>query len=97
MYSLNGAYITAHLSPQKVKYGKRGLAASATERLNQLIIKQYNGYEEELAYSLQPLDEWTIYSLQLPETRITQSVSVRAADAESKVAPLRMNNLMIIR
>ncbi|SCM55387.1 alpha-L-fucosidase [Petrimonas mucosa] len=94
---LNGAYITAHLSPQKVKYGKEVLLLPLRKGLNQLIIKQYNGYEEELAYSLQPLDEWTIYSLQLPETRITQSVSVRAADAESKVAPLRMNNLMIIR
>ena len=94
---LNGAYLTAHLSPWRVKFGKEIVLLPLQKGLNQLIIKHYNGYESDLSYSLQPLEEWSIYSQQLPVTRINQSVSIRAADAESKVAPLRMNNLRIIK
>lgn len=94
---LNGAYLTAHLSPRRIKFGKEIVLLPFRKGLNQLVIKHYNGYESELNYSLRPLEEWTIYSQQLPGKRISRSVSVRAADAESKVAPLRINNLMIIR
>jgi len=93
----NGAYLTAHLSPRRVKFGKEVVLLPLRKGPNQLVIKHYNGYERELNYSLRPLEEWTVYSQQLPGTRINQSVSIRAADAESKVAPLRMNNLRIIK
>lgn len=92
---LNGEYITAHLSPKRVKSDTETVLLPLKKGRNQLIIKHYNGYEKELLYSLKPLEEWTVYSQKLPRTSIAKSFSIRAYDAESKVAPLRMNNLSV--
>ena len=92
---LNGVYVTAHLSPQRVKSNKEIVLLPLQKGKNQLVIKHYNGFAKELLYSLQPLEQWTVYTQKLPRTPLNKTISIRANDAESKVAPLRLNNLKI--
>lgn len=96
---LNGKYITAHFSPERIKYEKEIVFLPLKEGDNQLIIKYYNGYEKSLNYSIRPLSEWQVYTTTLPSVSIEKAdfhtISIRSANPESKVSPLRMNNIQI--
>lgn len=92
---LNGEYITAHLSPERIKEQKEILLLPLKKGQNQLVIKLYNGYEKNINYSLQPLSEWTIHSQKLNSMPIGNQLTLRAAAPSSKVEPLRMSNIKI--
>ncbi|MEA5080212.1 MAG: alpha-L-fucosidase [Dysgonamonadaceae bacterium] len=96
---LNGKYITAHLSPERIKYEEEIVFLPLRKGDNQLIIKYYNGYEKSLNYSIRPLSEWHIYSISLPSLSLEKAdfhtISIRSSNPESKVSPLRMNNIQI--
>lgn len=96
---LNGKYVTAHCSPDRVNYETETVLLPLQKGMNQLVIKLYNGFEKELFYSITPLREWRRYSLKLSPMRLSRSdlhsLSVREANPLSKVSPLRMNNIEI--
>jgi|LSQX01.2.fsa_nt_gb alpha-L-fucosidase len=96
---LNGRYITAHLSPKRLKYQEEIVLLPLTKGKNQLIVKYYNGYEKELSYSITPLNEWTIFENNLSSYNLQEkeyhTISLTAEDAESYVSPIRMNNIVI--
>lgn len=96
---LNGKYITAHFSPERVNYQTELVLLPLQKGKNQLIVKYYNGFEKELFYSITPLEEWKFYTQKLPPVRLSgedvHSFSVRESNPVSKVSPLRMNNIFI--
>ncbi len=96
---LNGQYITAHFSPERLGYQTEIVLLPLQKGNNQLVIKYYNGYENELHYSLTPLKEWKIYFQKLPRVTVApgrvHSFSVREDNTASRVAPIRMNNIKI--
>ena len=96
---LNGEYITAHFSPDRVPDQEEVVLLQLNKGSNQLIVKYYNGYNKEFSYSITPLEEWQQYSVKLPALKIDKSkvhnVSIRSNDAVSRVSPLKMNNITI--
>lgn len=97
---LNGEYITAHFSPQRLKKQKETLLLPLKKGDNQLIIKYYNGFEKSFSYGIMPLNEWTVYTQRLSPVTLDKkehhSFSIRLANPDSKVSPLRMSNIRII-
>ncbi len=97
---LNGKYITAHFSPERIKRQKEILLLPLEEGQNQLVIKFYNGYEKEVSYGIKLLTEWTLHTMRLSPVSLDKGkdyhqISIRKANPESKVSPLKMNNIEI--
>lgn len=96
---LNGKYITAHFSPERIKDQEEIVLLPLKKGVNQLIIKYYNGFDTEIKYSITPLEEWQKYSIKLPPFAIKKNnihnITLRSDDAISNVSPLRMNNIFI--
>lgn len=96
---LNGEYITAHFSPERLSVQQEIVLLPIKKGVNQLIIKYYNGFDREFTYSIKPLYEWQQYSMRIPAINVKRkgihSISLRSADAISSVSPLRMNNIKI--
>ena len=96
---LNGKYITAHFSPDRIKDQEEIVLLPLKKGVNQLIVKYYNGFDTELTYSITPLEEWQQYSIKLPSFTIkrndTHRISLRSEDAISNVSPLRLNNITL--
>ena len=94
---MNGNYVTAHLSPERLKSQEEIVLLPLKKGVNQLVIKYYNGYENELSYRITPLNEWVIYENNLTPLKLQRkdyhSVSLTAEDSESYVSPLKMNNI----
>src|SRR5690606_16420642 len=67
---LNGKYITAHFSPERIKDQEEIVLLPLKKGVNQLIVKYYNGFDTELTYSITPLEEWQQYSIELPSVAI---------------------------
>ncbi|MEA4916848.1 alpha-L-fucosidase [Proteiniphilum sp.] len=97
---LNGEYITAHFSPDRIKQQEEIVLLPLKQGRNQLVIKYYNGFEKELSYGITPLDEWTVYNRKLSPVTLERvddhRVSIRSGDSSSNVSPLRMNNISVI-
>lgn len=97
---LNGVYITAHFSPERIKQQEEIVLLPLKKGRNQLIIKFYNGYEKEISFGITPLDAWTIYSRNLTPISLERGsqhrFSIRSADSPSTVSPMRMNNISVI-
>ena len=81
---LNGEYITAHFSPQRVEKQEELLLLPLREGKNQLVVKLYNGFGNLLHYGIEPIEEWAIHTVKLEPVRLGRQefhrVS-RAADA----------------
>ncbi|NLC86704.1 MAG: hypothetical protein GX680_07135 [Bacteroidales bacterium] len=96
---LNGSYVTAHLSPERLKYQEELVLLPLKKGVNQLVVKYYNGYEKELSYSITPLNEWIIYENNLTPVSLQRkeyhTVSLTADDAQLYVSPLRLSNITI--
>ena len=96
---LNGKYITAHFSPERIEDQEEIVLLPLKKGENQLIIKHYNGFDTELTYSITPLEEWHQYSIKLPSFVIKKNtihnISLRSDDSISSVSPLKMNNITI--
>lgn len=96
---LNGQYLTAHFSPDRINYQKETVLLPLRKGNNQLVIKFYNGFEEHLNYSIKPLNEWNMYSKKLNKTSLRNTadhtITIRLANPPSAVTPLRMNNIKI--
>lgn len=92
---LNGEYVTAHFSPNRIKAQKEIVLLPLKKGENQLVIKLYNGFDKELTYSINPLTEWTQYTKSIPTMGIGNSVRVKASDTDSPVSPLRLNNVTV--
>ncbi len=104
---LNGEYVTAHFSPQRIEKQEDLLLLPLRKGINQLVVKLYNGFGNVLHYGIEPLEEWVIHTLKLDPVRLGrqefQRVSLRANGipasatpvAYSAVSPLRMNNVSI--
>ncbi len=92
---LNGEYITAHLSPDRIKSQTEIVLLPIKKGNNQLVIKYYNGFEKEISYSIKPLTEWTIHTHKLRPTYVSGEISLRATDTDSAVSPIRLNNISI--
>ncbi|NLX81168.1 MAG: hypothetical protein GXZ03_06355, partial [Proteiniphilum sp.] len=71
---LNGEYVTAHFSPNRIKAQKEIVLLPLKKGENQLVIKLYNGFDKELTYSINPLTEWTQYTKSVPAMGIGNSV-----------------------
>ncbi|MEA5128431.1 MAG: alpha-L-fucosidase [Proteiniphilum sp.] len=97
---LNGEYVTAHFSPDRVKRQEETVLLPLKKGRNQLIIKYYNGFEKEFSYGITPLDEWTVYTRKLASVPLGKGVdhqiSIRSADSHSNVSPLRLNNINVM-
>ncbi len=97
--ALNGNYITAHLSPDRIKSQDEIILLPLKKGLNQLVIKYYNAFEKEFSYNITPLNDWIVYQLKLTAKKLEKkgyhSVSLTSEDAESNVSPLRMSNIVI--
>lgn len=92
---LNGEYITAHFSPERIKTQKEIVLLPLKKGNNQLMIKYFNGFEKEFSYSFKLMDEWTIYSQKISSMPFDGELSVRAVGDGSSVTPLRLNNISI--
>lgn len=96
---LNGKYITAHFSPERIEDQEEIVLLPLKKGMNQLIIKYYNGFDTELTYSITPLEKWHQYSIKLPSFAIKRNtihnISLRSDDSISSVSPLKMNNINI--
>lgn len=97
---LNGEYITAHFSPDRIKQQEEIILLPLKKGRNQLIIKYYNGFEKEFSFGITPLDGWTVYTLKLSPVTLERSddhlISIRSGDSPSNVSPLRLNNISVI-
>ncbi|WP_298647895.1 alpha-L-fucosidase [uncultured Proteiniphilum sp.] len=97
---LNGEYITAHFSPDRIEQQEEIVLLPLKEGRNQLIIKYYNGFEEEFSHGITPLDEWTVHTRKLSPVTLERGdnhrVSIRSGDSPSNVSPLRLNNISVI-
>lgn len=92
---LNGEYVTAHFSPNRIKAQKEIVLLPLKKGENQLVIKLYNGFDKELTYSINPLTEWTQYTKSIPTMGIGNSIRLKASDTDSPVSPLRLNNVTV--
>ncbi len=95
---LNGEYITAHCLPERAEYQKEIVILPLKKGENQLVIKYFNRFADKLYYSLKPLKEWTIHEVSLAKLGMKQGINqIQISDnnADSKVSPLRMNNIRI--
>ncbi len=92
---LNGEYITAHFSPERIKSQTEIVLLPLKKGNNQLVIKYYNGFEKNISYSIKPLTEWTIHTLKLRPVMAEGQISLHATDTESSVSPIRLNNINI--
>lgn len=97
---LNGKYITAHFSPERIKHQQEIVFLPLKKGKNQLVVKFYNGYEKEVSYGIKQLTEWTLHTMKLSPVSLDKGkdyhrISIRKANPESKVSPLRMNNIEI--
>jgi len=68
---LNGQYLKAHFSPERVNYQKEIVLLPLQKGNNQLVIKYYNGFEKELHYSITPLREWKLYYQRLSPVELS--------------------------
>ena len=97
---LNGEYITAHFSPDRIKQQEETVLLPLKKGRNQLVIKYYNGFEKQFSYGITPLDEWTVYTRKLSPVNLERindhRISIRSADSSSNVSPLRLNNISMI-
>ena len=96
---LNGDYLTAHFSPERKEWQSEIVLLPLKKGKNQFIIKYFNRFEKNLNYSIQPLDSWKVFSLELQPTILNDDkihkVSLELTHPDSKVTPLRLNNLKI--
>lgn len=97
---LNGEYITAHFSRDRVKSDEEIVFLPLKKGNNQLVIVYYNGFEKEFSYNITPLEQWSIYSQKLLPIRLDagkdfHTLSVRDAQPISNVEPLRMSNIQV--
>lgn len=96
---LNGEYITAHFSPERKKWQTETVLLPLKKGMNQLVIKYFNRFENKLNYSIQPLATWQVYSQELQPVLLNSEknhkVSLKLAQPNSKVSPLRLNNVEI--
>ena len=77
---LNGNYLTAHCLPERKSYQRELVLLPLQEGKNQLLVKLYNAFEDQLHYSLTPLWQWTQYRQTLPlELLPTHSATHRAS------------------
>lgn len=94
---LNGEYITAHFSPERIGYEKEIVLLPLKKGKNQLTVKYFNRYEKSLKYSIRPLTEWKIFKQKLPEFELNgeniHQLMIRLSNPDSKVSPLRLNNI----
>ena len=96
---LNGKYITAHFSPDRKAWQTETVLLPLEKGDNQLVIKHFNRFETVLNYSMEPLHSWQVYTQQLQpialESGKTHRVSMRLTQPNSKVSPMRLNNVEI--
>ena len=97
---LNGKYVTAHFSTDRLHAQKEIVLLPLKKGKNQLVIKHYNGFENELVYSITPLNNWKMYYQDVPDISFDKyknihQISLRDAHSSSMAAPLRMNNVKI--
>ena len=96
---LNGKYITAHFSPDRKAWQTETVLLPLEKGDNQLVIKHFNRFETVLNYSMEPLYSWQVYTQQLQpialESGKTHRVSMRLTQPNSKVSPMRLNNVEI--
>lgn len=96
---LNGKYITAHCLPERPDYQKEIVILPLKKGKNQLLIKFFNRFADNLQYSINPLTGWINHTMKLPEFKLnnssTHQLSIKEADPDSKVSPLRMNNVVV--
>lgn len=92
---LNGEYVTAHFSPNRIKSQKEIVLLPLKKGDNQLLIKFYNGFEKEFSYGFRLLNEWTIYSQKVATMPFSGDIRVRALGTDSPVTPMRLNNISI--
>ncbi|MFA7451025.1 MAG: alpha-L-fucosidase [Bacteroidales bacterium] len=79
---LNGNYLTAHCMPERISYQRELVLLPLQEGKNQLLVKLYNAFEDQLHYSLTPLWQWTQYRQTLPlELLPTHSVTLSTPDS----------------
>lgn len=97
---LNGEYVTAHFSPERIEQQEEMVLLPLKKGKNQLIIKFYNGFENTLHYKIEPRKEWKIYTQKLYPVSLrksdTHKASLRSLDSPSNVSPLRLNNVRIL-
>ena len=97
---LNGKYVTAHFSTDRLHAQKEIVLLPLKKGKNQLVIKHYNGFENELVYSITPLNNWKMYYQDVPDISFDKyknihQISLCDAHSSSMAAPLRMNNVKI--
>lgn len=96
---LNGEYITAHFSPERIKKQQELLLLPLKKGNNQLVIKHYSGFEKVLHHGIEPLESWSLHTRKLAPVQLERSdyqrISLRASDAASHVSPLRLSNVTI--
>ena len=96
---LNGEYVTAHFSPERKEWQTETVLLPLKKGLNQLVIKYFNRFEDKLNYSIQPLTTWQIHSQKLNSSILNEDklhqISLKLAQPNSKVSPLRLNNVEI--
>jgi alpha-L-fucosidase len=97
---LNGEYITAHFSPDRVNSNQEIVFLPLKKGKNQLAIVFYNGFANALSYKIEALQQWTVYTQKLSSSKLNKekqfhTLSVRDANPISNVGPLRMNNIEI--
>ncbi|NLC49112.1 MAG: hypothetical protein GX762_01925, partial [Bacteroidales bacterium] len=96
---LNGEYLTAHFSPERKDWQTETVMLPLKKGMNQLVIKYFNRFEDKLNYSIQPLTTWQVYSQELQPAVLNSDklhkVSLKLAQPNSKVSPIRLNNVEI--
>ena len=96
---LNGEYLTAHFSTDKKEWQTETVLLPLNKGMNQLVIKYFNRFENKLYYSIQPLDSWKVYSQELQPPVLMNNnihkISLNLTQPNSKVSPLRLNNIKI--
>lgn len=96
---LNGKYITAHLLPTQDEYQKEIVVLPLKKGKNQLLIKYFNHKADKLYFSIAPMSSWKYYKLKLPAFKLKNTVihqlSIKESNPDSKVSPLRMNNVEV--
>ena len=96
---LNGKYITAHLLPTQDEYQKEIVVLPLEKGKNQLLIKYFNHKADRLNFSITPITGWIHYKMKLPAFKLkksaTHQLSIKESNPDSKVSPLRMNNVEV--
>lgn len=96
---LNGVYISVHTFPRGEKYHREVTFLPLKKGKNQLLLKLYNRFEEKLYFSLRPLENASVYKLEVGEFPLKPEAyhrcEVRLWDPETPNNALRLNNLRI--